>query len=162
MADTHSPTIVRDVVTSTRTRPLRHLGLQLLLLEGGVLAVVLIVLNKVGSEAAEVHSALRLVVGVATGIFAAGGLIEAFAAVRAPALPPVPDKPLPRTTAIIPAYLPNEESIVLDTIATHLRNGPANHEVIVAYNTPVPMAIESELDALAMQEPRLVVLNYQL
>jgi cellulose synthase/poly-beta-1,6-N-acetylglucosamine synthase-like glycosyltransferase len=159
MADTHSPTLIRDVVTRTRTRPLRHLGLQLLLLEGGVLAVVLIVLNKVGSEAAEVHSALRLVVGVATGIFAAGGLIEAFAAVRAPALPPVPDQPLPRTTAIIPAYLPNEESIVLDTIAKHLRNGPQNHEVIVAYNTPIPMAIESELDMLAMREPRLVVLN---
>ena len=138
---------------------MRHLALQLILLEGGVLAGVLIALNKLGSEVVEVHSALRLIVGVATGIFAAGGLVEAFAAVRAPALPPVPDRPLPRTTAIIPAYLPNEESIVLDTIAKHLRNGPPNHEVIVAYNSPTPMAIESALDALAMREPRLVVLN---
>ena len=69
---------------------MRHLALQLILLEGGVLAGVLIALNKLGSEAVEVHSALRLIVGVATGIFAAGGLVEAFAAVRAPALPPVP------------------------------------------------------------------------
>jgi cellulose synthase/poly-beta-1,6-N-acetylglucosamine synthase-like glycosyltransferase len=159
MADTHSPTIAREgILTRSRSRPLRHLALQLLLLEGAVLGVVLILLNKVG-EAAEVHSTLRLIVGIATGIFAAGGLIEAFAAMRAPVLPPAPDKPLPRTTAIIPAYLPNEESIVLDTIATHLRNGPPNHEVIVAYNTPTPMAIESTLDALAMGDPRLVVLN---
>jgi len=160
MGDTHSPTIIRDgVLTRSRSRPLRHLALQLILLEGGVLAGVLIALNKLGSEAVEVHSALRLIVGVATGIFAAGGLVEAFAAVRAPALPPVPDRPLPRTTAIIPAYLPNEEPIVLDTIARHLRNGPPNHEVIVAYNSPTPMAIESTLDALAMREPRLVVFN---
>jgi len=159
MADTHSATIIREGTRSrSRSRPLRQLALQLLLLEGGLLAVILILLNKVG-EAAEVHSTLRLVVGIATGIFAAGGLIEAFAAVRAPVLPPVPDSPLPRTTAIIPAYLPNEESIVLDTITKHLRNGPPNHQVIVAYNTPEPMAIESKLDALAMSEPRLVVLN---
>jgi len=159
MADTHSATIIREGTRSrSRSRPLRQLALQLLLLEGGLLAVILILLNKVG-EAAEVHSTLRLVVGIATGIFAAGGLIEAFAAVRAPVLPPVPDRPLPRTTAIIPAYLPNEESIVLDTITKHLRNGPPNHQVIVAYNTPEPMAIESKLDALAMSEPRLVVLN---
>jgi cellulose synthase/poly-beta-1,6-N-acetylglucosamine synthase-like glycosyltransferase len=160
MAETHSATITREgALAPSRSRPLRHLALQLVLLEGGVLGGVLIALNKLGSEAVEVHSALRLIVGIATGIFAAGGLVEAFAAVRAPALPPVPDQPLPKTSAIIPAYLPNEESIVLDTIAKHLRNGPPNHEVIVAYNTPTPMAIEHDLAALAMREPRLVILN---
>lgn len=129
------------------------------MLEGSFLPIVLVGFSHVGSEAPEVQSVLRLIVAIATGVFAAGGLVEGSPLCARRRFHRPRTNRCRRQAAIISAYLPNEESIVLDTIATHLRNEPPNHQVIVAYNTPTPMAIEAELHTLARHESRLVVLN---
>jgi cellulose synthase/poly-beta-1,6-N-acetylglucosamine synthase-like glycosyltransferase len=141
------------------TSPLAKIGIQLAVVEGTIVALVvgfLAVLNAVSPAA---RSGLAVVVGVALGLFAIAGLTEAIAALRAPQLPPLPDAPLPPTTGIIPAYLPNEAPLIFETIAHHLESAPEGHQLIVAYNTPKAMAIEEELARFAAGESRLTVLR---
>ncbi|WP_218952286.1 glycosyltransferase family 2 protein [Amycolatopsis anabasis] len=76
---------------------------------------------------------------------------------RPPAEPATPE---PAASAIIPAYLPNEAATIVDTLRAFLDqkyDGPL--QVILAYNTPHPMPVERELRALAVSDPRLVVLK---
>jgi cellulose synthase/poly-beta-1,6-N-acetylglucosamine synthase-like glycosyltransferase len=60
---------------------------------------------------------------------------------------------LPTLTAIVCAYLPNEQELVAETIvhlATELRVAPGSLQIILAYNTPQDMPdIESVLASLA-------------
>jgi cellulose synthase/poly-beta-1,6-N-acetylglucosamine synthase-like glycosyltransferase len=69
---------------------------------------------------------------------------------------------LPFTTIIIPAYLPNEAEIILDTLGHVLttvirpRNGL---EVILAYNTPHDLPVEQRLAKLAADYPELKLLR---
>ncbi|HEU5036343.1 MAG TPA: glycosyltransferase family 2 protein [Nocardioides sp.] len=81
------------------------------------------------------------------------------------ALDPVrpPDRatnPAPRATAIIAAYLPNEADTILETVDTFLAQEYAGGlQVVLAYNTPVPLAVEDELAALAREHADLTVLK---
>lgn len=68
---------------------------------------------------------------------------------------------LPRVSVVVVAYLPNEQSIILDTLKHILWNvsRPKDGlEVILAYNTPVRLPVEDELHALAAQWPNLRLL----
>ncbi|EKV00501.1 glycosyl transferase [Leptolyngbya sp. PCC 7375] len=65
-------------------------------------------------------------------------------------------QPLPRCSVIVAAYLPNEQTIILETI-DHLLNRihqpEAGLEVILAYNTPVVLPMEQTLVRLARKYP---------
>ncbi|MBE9067683.1 glycosyltransferase [Leptolyngbya cf. ectocarpi LEGE 11479] len=69
---------------------------------------------------------------------------------------PKASQPLPRCSFIVAAYLPNEQSIILDTV-DHLLNRvhqpEAGLEVILAYNTPVALPMEATLSRLARKYP---------
>ena len=63
-------------------------------------------------------------------------------------------QPLPRCSFIVAAYLPNEQSIILETL-DHLLNRiyqpDTGLEVILAYNTPTTLPIEQTLRRLAIK-----------
>lgn len=73
---------------------------------------------------------------------------------------PGPRHPVPRSTFIVAAYLPNEQDIILETLEHILLNvdRPADGmEVILAYNTPVDLPIEDDLHRLAQLYPELIL-----
>lgn len=75
---------------------------------------------------------------------------------------PGPDRPVPRTTLIVVAYLPNEQFIIVETLRHLLRTvrrPSAGLEVILAYNSPVTLPIETELARLAEASPELRLLR---
>ncbi len=78
-----------------------------------------------------------------------------------PELPPdAPDRPAPRASAVIAAYLPNEADTLVETVSHFLRQEYAGGlQVVVAYNTPTPMAVEVELAAMAEAHRDLTVLK---
>lgn len=70
--------------------------------------------------------------------------------------------PLPTCTAIIAAYLPNEQDIILETVRHMLAFvdvPPDRFQVILAYNTPESLAIEADLQEIAACDPRLLPLR---
>jgi len=70
--------------------------------------------------------------------------------------------PLPACTAIIAAYLPNEQDIILETVRHMLTSvdvPPDRFQVILAYNTPESLAIEADLQEIAAHDPRLLPLR---
>lgn len=76
--------------------------------------------------------------------------------------PAARNRPVPRTTFIVSAYLPNEVSVVEETILNILTNvtRPAEGiEVILAYNTPHLEPLELKLRELAYQWPELILAN---
>lgn len=82
---------------------------------------------------------------------------------RPPGVVPEADA-LPPCTAVIAAYLPNEQDIILETLAHHLATvdvPPDRYEVVLAYNTPHDLPLEKELRALAAREPRLRLLKVE-
>jgi cellulose synthase/poly-beta-1,6-N-acetylglucosamine synthase-like glycosyltransferase/GGDEF domain-containing protein len=91
---------------------------------------------------------------VSLAMTAAAIWTEGFAALRRPQLPPEP-KQLPRATAIIAAYLPNEAATIVETAWAFLRQDYPDLQVILAYNTPDPLPVEGELRAIAARDPRL-------
>ena len=78
-----------------------------------------------------------------------------------PELPPAPpDAPAPRATAVIAAYLPNEADTILETVEQFLAQEYAGGlQVVLAYNTPVRLAVEEDLAALGARHPDLLVLK---
>jgi len=151
--------VAPDAVGGHRSTPFRSIAFQLVLLEGVILAIVLLVMNAVTSEFPNARAIARLAVAIMVGIFATEGLIEAVAAIRVPKPRGAPGATLPPITAIIPAYLPNEESIILETVEQHLRVAGPDLQLIVAYNTPRQLPIEADLAAFATREPRLKILK---
>ncbi len=78
-----------------------------------------------------------------------------------PARPPArPRTPAPRATAVIAAYLPNEADTIVETVRHFLAQEYAGGlQVVLAYNTPVPLEVEGELAALADRHADLLVLK---
>ena len=73
----------------------------------------------------------------------------------------IPDRELPFTSVIVAAYLPNEQEIILETLEhwlTQVEPPEVGWEIILAYNTPYRLPIETELYQLAEQFPTLVLL----
>jgi cellulose synthase/poly-beta-1,6-N-acetylglucosamine synthase-like glycosyltransferase/DNA-binding response OmpR family regulator len=76
--------------------------------------------------------------------------------------PEEPGAPYPGATAVIAAYLPNEAATILDTVEAFQRiDYPGDLQILVAYNTPRPMAIEEELREIARRDPRVVPLKVE-
>lgn len=93
-------------------------------------------------------------------ITAAGIWAECARALDPPPLPPVPSTPAPPATAVIPAYLPNEADTILETLEAFLaQDYEPGLQVVLAYNTPVRLPVQDELDALARRHPSLTVLE---
>ena len=136
---------------------------QLLVLEAITVSIVTFAVSMLNDASHYAFDVLKLAGACALGLFALYGVFEAIAAMRTPRLPALPGGttpgPTPAATAIVPAYLPNEAGIIVETVMHHLTTGPSDLQVIIAYNTPVPNAVEHELADLAKENSRLVVLR---
>lgn len=88
--------------------------------------------------------------------------IEAILSFRAPQPPAEPRSPYPPATAIIAAYLPNEAATIMQTLETFLQiEYPSTLQVILAYNTPAPMAIEARLQQMTHEFPQFLALKVE-
>ncbi|MCB0896551.1 MAG: glycosyltransferase family 2 protein [Nocardioidaceae bacterium] len=78
-----------------------------------------------------------------------------------PARPPEhASRPAPRATAVVAAYLPNEADTILETVHAFLaQQYDGGLQVVVAYNTPVPLEVEEQLAELGRAHPDLTVLK---
>lgn len=77
---------------------------------------------------------------------------------------PATGSPVPRSTILVAAYLPNEQDIILETlrhIFETVRRPAAGLEVILAYNTPTNLAIEADLRLLSEAHPELRLLRVE-
>ncbi len=93
-----------------------------------------------------------------------GGLItlEGMLSVRVADPPEEPGEPYPPASAVIAAYLPNEAATIIETLEAFLRvSYPAGLQVVLAYNTPEPMAVETLLHDLADRHERLTVVRVE-
>lgn len=73
----------------------------------------------------------------------------------------VPFVSVPFVSVIVAAYLPNEQDIIEDTLLhwlTQVTPPAQGWEIILAYNTPLPLPVEDRLQALAWRYPALVLL----
>lgn len=71
---------------------------------------------------------------------------------------------MPRCTFIVPAFLPNEQNIIIETLEhllTRVQRPAKGLEVILAYNTPVSLPVEKDLRRLASRHPALQLLHVQ-
>jgi cellulose synthase/poly-beta-1,6-N-acetylglucosamine synthase-like glycosyltransferase len=82
------------------------------------------------------------------------------ASVRPSATVSVSQSAFPAATAVIAAYLPNEQSIIVGTVEYFLRElrYPGRLDVVLAYNTPVELPVLEELEAIARRESRFRLL----
>lgn len=77
-------------------------------------------------------------------------------------LPTTENKPIPKTTFIVVAYLPNELNVIEATILNILQNverPQAGIEVILCYNTPHMEELELKLRELAYKWSELILAN---
>jgi cellulose synthase/poly-beta-1,6-N-acetylglucosamine synthase-like glycosyltransferase/PleD family two-component response regulator len=88
-------------------------------------------------------------------------LAECRAALRRPHLPAMPAGPLPPASAVIAAYLPNEADTVVETVESFLAQDYPDLQVILAYNTPRPLAVEAKLEAIARRDSRFEPLRIE-
>lgn len=78
-----------------------------------------------------------------------------------PLVQPSSSVALPFVSVIVVAYLPNEQDIIEDTLTHWLAQvtpPEQGWEIILAYNTPTPLPVESRLRQLACRYPALVLL----
>lgn len=127
-------------------------------------SLVLPLLAMVGLHAVglDVSSWLYVALVAAFGTTAALIWAEGFRALEPPALPASPDRPAPRASAVIAAYLPNESETIEETLGVFLdQDYSGGLQVVLAYNTPVPLAVEERLRRLAQEHDDLVVINVE-
>ncbi|MEW6009338.1 MAG: glycosyltransferase family 2 protein [Candidatus Omnitrophota bacterium] len=87
---------------------------------------------------------------------------SALARKRFKELPTAKHQDVPKTTFIVSAYLPNEISVIEDTLSNILEKierPKAGIEVILAYNEPHMEPIELKLRELAYKWPELILAN---
>ena len=107
-------------------------------------------LDRVGID---ITGVVYLALVIALALTALAIWIEGMAALPRRELP-TPPKRFPSAAAIIAAYLPNEADTVLESVEAHLAQEYPNLEVILAYNTPYPLAVEDELEKIARRDSR--------
>jgi DNA-binding response OmpR family regulator len=109
----------------------------------------------------DVTGTIYLVVVAALVFTAAAIWAECLASLKRVNPPKRPKRPYPPATAIIAAYLPNEAATVLDTVHAFLEQDYPELQIILAYNSPEPMAIEAELHELAAKHPEFLPLRVE-
>ena len=83
--------------------------------------------------------------------------VEGFLALDPPRPPDEPVTPYPAASAVIAAYLPNEAATIVETVEAFLRlDYPGPLQIVLAYNTPQPMPVESVFAEIAQRDPRFV------
>jgi cellulose synthase/poly-beta-1,6-N-acetylglucosamine synthase-like glycosyltransferase/DNA-binding response OmpR family regulator len=103
-----------------------------------------------------------LIVTAAVTFTAAGIWAESLLALRRTEPPPLAlPGALPKASAVIAAYLPNEADTVIETVEAFLRHDYPNLQIVLAYNTPEPMAVEHTLRAIAGANPRFLPLRVE-
>ena len=150
--------------TSTRSP---HIGLwsfstQVLMATVG--AVLLPLLALLGAYWAGVDLSGPLYWGLAGALAVTAVTIwsETFRALEPPVLPAAPEGPAPRATAVVAAYLPNEADDIVETLEVFLgQQYSGGLQVVLAYNTPVPMPVEEKLAAMAAAHPDLDVVKVE-
>jgi cellulose synthase/poly-beta-1,6-N-acetylglucosamine synthase-like glycosyltransferase len=89
-------------------------------------------------------------------------LTECIAASFHKGAPKEPGSPPVAASAIICAYLPNEAATIMETINHFLAlEYEPGIQIIMAYNTSIPVAVEEELRDLANLHPNLLVLKIE-
>jgi cellulose synthase/poly-beta-1,6-N-acetylglucosamine synthase-like glycosyltransferase len=110
----------------------------------------------------DVSGTLYLVLVIALGTMVLMQWAEALRALKPPRLPAASGRPLPRASAIIAAYLPNEADTIVETLHAFLaQEYEGGLQVIVAYNTPKPLPIEDELREMTKVYPNLLLLKVE-
>lgn len=77
---------------------------------------------------------------------------------------PISKRPAPQCSFLVAAYLPNEQDIILETLEHLLfkvQRPPGGLEIVLAYNTPMDLPIEQELQDLAQLYPELRLLRVE-
>lgn len=72
--------------------------------------------------------------------------------------------PVPKCSFLVAAYLPNEQDIILETlehVLLNVKRPPSGMEVILAYNTPIELPIEQQLQHLARLYPELRLIRVE-
>ncbi len=136
--------------------------LALQILTTGLVSIVLPFVFMVLAYRAGVDTAtfFYFVVVVALGVTAVLIWVESLHALTPPTLPDRPVEEPPRATAIVAAYLPNEADSIVETLSHLLaQDYPGELQVILAYNSPIEMAVEAELAELASTHPHLDILR---
>jgi cellulose synthase/poly-beta-1,6-N-acetylglucosamine synthase-like glycosyltransferase len=134
-------------------------GNQVLIATVGAVVVPYLVLVGFHALGLDLSSLLYWLVVGALGVTAAMIWAETSHALDPPR-PSGTAGPTPRATAVIAAYLPNEEETILETLRHFLaQRAQGGLQVVLAYNTPFPLPVEAELQALAAEHPDLVVLK---
>lgn len=86
--------------------------------------------------------------------------IEGVLSLRPEKRPDEPRLPYPKASAIIAAYLPNEAASVVATVESMLAlDYPAPLQIILAYNTPHDLPVESLLNKIAKRDNRFIALR---
>lgn len=79
-------------------------------------------------------------------------------ATRSNRFPSSPKDPPPRTSFIIPAYLPNENAGIVDAVrylVNHVKRPPDGIEILVPYNGPSGHPVENRLRMLGSEYPEV-------
>ena len=119
-----------------------------------LLGVPFSVYSVLGATGLDITRVVYLVIVLALLITSFAVAAESSAAGHRPDPPPAPDGELPLVSAIIAAYLPNEADTIVETIEAFLDQDYPNTQIILAYNTPRPLAVEQEIEAIAARDPR--------
>lgn len=134
----------------------------LLIVLSFVIAFVLplAVMHETLEHGTDISNVIYFTVIAALVVMAAMQVAEGIAAIRAPRTPPHTSLPAPPATAVIAAYLPNEAATILGTVKSMLaQQYSGGLQVILAYNTPVDLPVESVLRELAHEDPRLLIMR---
>ena len=151
------PPPAREVLPPRSRTPIQFLGTL-------VLGVLLPFVVYLGAAAVGIDLARFAYVVVVVSLLVTGASIwaEGFLALRPIPMPAEVSRDFPPASAVIAAYLPNEAATILDTLEAFLRiDYPADLQVLLAYNTPRPLAVEAVLGELAARNPRLELLKVQ-
>ena len=135
-------------------------GNQVLLATVGSIVLPFLAMIGLYTVGLDISSALYWVLVGSLSVTALTIWAECVHAFEPPVLPEPTDEPAPRATAIIAAYLPNEADTVVDTLrafAAHEYSGGL--QTVLAYNTPVPLPVEDELERLAAEHADLTVIK---
>jgi cellulose synthase/poly-beta-1,6-N-acetylglucosamine synthase-like glycosyltransferase len=133
---------------------------QVLLATVGCVAVPFLAMVGLYELGLDVSSVVYWILVGALALTAATIWAECSQAVDPPQPPSKPARPAPRATAVIAAYLPNEADTVLETVDTFLaQDYSGGLQIVLAYNTPVPLDVEDDLAALAREHADLTVLK---
>jgi len=109
------------------------------------------------------QAAVAVIYASTSGMIVAEGLLALRAST--PVNASLPDaESLPPCTAVVAAYLPNEQDIIVETllhILSEVEVPGERFQVLLAYNTPRDLAVEDDLRQMAAVDSRLTLLRVE-